>query len=334
MQSRPPSSALGDDPRGSGRPRRRGGLVLPLALILVGVLILLRNVGLLPSEMWANAWRLWPLFLIALGLEPLLRRGGGPVSALGVLILVAIVVIAVAGPGFFPGFGDRGNGSGPSSSQVTGQSSNQGLQGARQADVSLQFGAGTLSVGALGDDSSDQVGQVSYSGRQNQAPTTSYTVDNGVGHLSYALRGSGGWLPWMPFGQDRGAQQVNVALTPRVPLTLSVQSGAADLTVDASRLLVSSLNVQIGASKADISLPAAAGTTTATVRGGAATVTLRIPTGVAAQIQQRGGLSTFQVDQGRFPQVGSGQYRSADYDTATDKVDLIVETGASTVIIE
>lgn len=314
------------DPRGSDRPRRRGSVVLPLALVAAGLILLLRNLGVLPSDVWANAWRLWPLLFIALGLELLLGRRG-PGSIFGVLILLVILGFAVASNAFgarpTPGGGRT----------VSGQTSSEPLQGAQKADVTVQLGAGTLSLGALDATASDQAGQVTYSGPENAAPKATYAVSNGVAQLSYALHGSGGGFPGFLFGQDNGTASVNVALTPSVPLTLNVQSGAADTSLDLSNLLVSSLTVQLGASRAEIDLPAAAGATTATVRGGAAGVTLTIPPGVAAQIQQRGGLSTFQVDQTRFPPVGAGQYRSPDYATAANKVDLTVETGASTVTI-
>ena len=47
----------------------------------------------------------------------------------------------------------------------------------------------------------------------------------------------------------------------------------------------------------------------------------------------RGGLSTVNVDQNRFPRVSDNLYRSPDYDTATNKVDLSIETGVTTIQI-
>ena len=71
--------------------------------------------------------------------------------------------------------------------------------------------------------------------------------------------------------------------------------------------------------------------TTAHISGGASTITLEIPQGVAARIQQRGGLNTLNVDQGRFPQQQEGVYRSTDYDTAQNKLDVTLETGVTTI---
>jgi hypothetical protein len=39
------------------------------------------------------------------------------------------------------------------------------------------------------------------------------------------------------------------------------------------------------------------------------------------------------VDQSRFPQVSDSMFRSPDYDTAQNKVDLNIETGVTTITI-
>jgi hypothetical protein len=52
---------------------------------------------------------------------------------------------------------------------------------------------------------------------------------------------------------------------------------------------------------------------------------------VVAQIRHRGGLSTVSVDQSRFPSAGEGVYRSPDYNTAQNKVDVNLETGITTI---
>ena len=69
------------------------------------------------------------------------------------------------------------------------------------------------------------------------------------------------------------------------------------------------------------------------MNGGAASVHVEIPDGVAAQIRVRGGLSTFNIDQTRFPLVSDGLYRSADYATAQNRVDLDIETGLTSIEI-
>jgi hypothetical protein len=126
--------------------------------------------------------------------------------------------------------------------------------------------------------------------------------------------------------------QMDLNLSPTVPIaTLNVKTGATDAHLDLSNLKVSSLDISVGAAAAWIRLPLAAGSTSAHISGGAATITIEVPQGVAAQIRHHGGLSTVDIDTDRFPQVSDGLYRSRDYETTQNKVDLFIETGLTTI---
>jgi hypothetical protein len=75
------------------RPPRRRGIFLPLMMILIGVILLLNSLGNLPGNAWSLLLRLWPLLLVAGGLDGLLR-GEGPIGeilwgGLGVLFLLS-----------------------------------------------------------------------------------------------------------------------------------------------------------------------------------------------------------------------------------------------------
>jgi hypothetical protein len=65
--------------------------------------------------------------------------------------------------------------------------------------------------------------------------------------------------------------------------------------------------------------------------GGAATFSIEVPEGAVAQIRHRGGLSTLNVDINRFPQVSEGLYQSPGYDSASDRLDVSIETGIATI---
>jgi hypothetical protein len=80
-----------------------------------------------------------------------------------------------------------------------------------------------------------------------------------------------------------------------------------------------------------VRLSEAAGTTAARISGGASTLTIDVPATTALQVQFMGGVSSLNVDQSRFLPAGDNLYRSPDYDSAQNKVDLRIEAGASTV---
>jgi cell wall-active antibiotic response 4TMS protein YvqF len=304
------------------RQRRRGGVVGPLILIFLGSVFLLENTGYLPPNFWVNLWRLWPLILVLVGIELLLaHRVPWPALALlGAVVLVCGAVVTNWNVGT--------SGSGPS----TTRSVQTNLEGASQAAVTVRFGAGQLNVGPIEEPQPNELATMTYQGPAELAPVPRYQrVNGGVGQLEYQTNGRPGTFPFSG-GRSDNTARADLNFAPNVPITsFVVQTGATEAHLDLSTLRVSAIDMSIGAATAWVRLPEAAGSTTAHISGGASTITLEIPQGVAAQIQLRGGLSTLNIDQTRFPQVGDNQYRSPDYATAQNKVDITLETGVSTI---
>lgn len=299
---------------------------MPLILIFIGAIFLLENTGYLPPNFWLNLWRLWPLVLVLLGVELLLKHRVPWLALAG----LAVVVLVLGAAGMYL------RGAGSSDAGPTQSFSNQTfLGGATQAAVTIRFGAGQLNIGPLGQAQPDQLANMSYQGPQQLAPLPRYTPSSGgVGQLEYQSnpRGAPGFVP---FGDGHAdSAQLDLMLAPNVPIaSLSVQTGATDAHIDLSSLRVSTMDMSVGAANTWLRFPESAGLTTAHISGGASTITLEIPQGVAAQIQHRGGLSTLNIDQKRFPQISDSLYRSPDYDTATNKLDLSIETGVTTLEI-
>jgi hypothetical protein len=296
-------------------------------LIFFGVVFLLQNTGMLPANFWTNLWRMWPLLLVLVGIELLLAHRI-PWLALAGLATIVLVVCAVATmtPWSIGGTNTPGVNT---SSQIN-------LDGASQAAVTVRFGAGQLVVGPIDQAQATALASMTYQGPPQLAPEPRYTpVSGGVGQLEYQSRAQNmpSFVPFMGGNSDAVAQ-MNLNLAPGVPInSLNVQTGATNARLDLSNLDVKSLDMSIGAATSWIRFPQAAGLTRANISGGASTLTVEIPLGVAAQIQHHGGLSTLNVDQSRFPQVSEGVFRSADYDTNPNKVDLDLETGVTTITV-
>jgi hypothetical protein len=112
-----------------------GGFVGPTILIGIGILLLLSNLGMLQWSVWETIGRLWPILLIAAGLDTLVGRRsavGSLLSALIVLALIAGGVWLIAAPAgtlaFAPG------------REFSGQDVSQSLDGARLAEISIRPG--------------------------------------------------------------------------------------------------------------------------------------------------------------------------------------------------
>jgi hypothetical protein len=303
-------------------------VVWPLILIFVGAVILLENTGYLPPNFWMNLWKLWPLVLVLAGAELLLAHRVPWVALAGVAAVVLVLGAVVTNAGVAP-IG--------TSAQPINTTKQTDLNGASQAAVTVRYGAGQLTLGPISQPQPDELATMTYDGPPQLAPQPRYTpVNGGVGQLEYQT-GQGGPGPgFNPFAaQNNSPARMELNLSPAVPIaSLNIQTGATDARLDLSSLHVATLDMSVGAATAWVRFPEAAGLTTAHISGGASTITLEIPDGVAAQIQHQGGLSTLNVDQTRFPAVNESTFRSPGYDTAANKVDLVIETGVTTITVQ
>jgi hypothetical protein len=121
-----------------------------------------------------------------------------------------------------------------------------------------------------------------------------------------------------------------VGLAPDIPLDLRFDTGASRSVLDLRGLLVRNVELHTGASQTRLIVPDAAGATTIKAEAGAASLTIEIPTGVAARIRTRMALGSSQVDESRFPRTTDG-YESPDFATATNRVELDLQGGVGSL---
>ena len=124
----------------------------------------------------------------------------------------------------------------------------------------------------------------------------------------------------------------NVSISSAMRLVLDVETGASDTRLDLADLKLDELYLKSGANATAITLPDNAGFTRTRIESGAASVEIRIPEGVAASIRSRAGLSSVMVDSNRFPRQGE-VFQSADYQEASNKVELDIQIGVGSVAI-
>jgi hypothetical protein len=72
--------------------RKHGdGLLSGLFLVFLGIVFLLTNLGLVPSSVWSELWKFWPVLVILLGLR--LLAGRNIVSRI-IIALITLFVFA------------------------------------------------------------------------------------------------------------------------------------------------------------------------------------------------------------------------------------------------
>ncbi len=131
-----------------------------------------------------------------------------------------------------------------------------------------------------------------------------------------------------------GGRLWEIALTPDLPLALTIDGGNGAMTADLMGLTLSTLAIDSGNGSATITLPS--GDYEARVDSGNGSVTVLLPGSVAARVEYNTGNGRVRVDD-RFERLrgdsDDGIYQTAGYDTADGRVLLIVDTGNGSVTI-
>jgi len=309
-----------DQDRPKKQRRRTMNLAGPLILITLGLVFLMANLGMLGASPWQLLWRWWPLILIVVGLEILigvLGRWSYVLSAiLGILVVIAtlslVAYLLLVGP-------QLGVGTPPEyTSHLT-----QPLGDVTRAEVNLDLSFGTFRVSAL-PAGTENLLEASFAGHgDDEKPPVSreYRETGGVAMLTLESEGpqvsfGGGWPEW------------DLRLSPDVPLTLKVDAVMGTYDLDLRDLPATDVELDAVMSTSKVYLPAR-GRTLIRISGVMDTVEIVVPAGTAARIHTR-GLSFVNVDKNRFPRRGD-VHESADFDTATNRVEIFIESVMSTV---
>lgn len=231
---------------------RRGLLFWGLFFIPLGAVPLLVRAGALDPNVVANAWRLWPLLLVALGLTLIVGR-----SRAGILgtVVAALALGTVAGGALAATTPWMGNVGGCSSS---GSEADQRFEQAGTftgpAAVSLDLNCGTIDV-AVQPGSDWRVG-ANYRDKpprlESSATSLKLNSPDGFGDLRQA------WQVTLPADQTSDIEITANASTGTIGLagatlaTLKADLNAGDLRIDATEGRVSTMDVAVNAGRVRI----------------------------------------------------------------------------------
>jgi hypothetical protein len=293
---------------------RTRGLLFPLALIVIGGLVLLANLGVLSSQALQRLADLWPLLLVIIGLQLILNHTlpKPQATVIGLAATAVIVVAAVVYAALAPStaFGTQH------------VSSSERIGGLSAGILELNYSAASVSIraGALGDNLY-QAG-IDYPAGENP-PAVS--VDQQTGTV--AINDNSNFGGFHFFGSNK--RRLSMTLTTHVPWTIRLSSGATDLKLDARELQLTNLQITGGASSVDGRLGTAKGTVGVNITGGASSISLQIPSGSQWSVSVSGGVSSVTVNGQSSGGIGDFTKQSSGYSGATDRFDIRVSGGVS-----
>lgn len=292
------------------RRRSRGGVLVPLILIALGVVFLLGNLGYLPPISIRAVAGLWPLILVLVGIEILFARRE-PLLALGLqLVAIALGVALVAGqpPGLFASVGAT------SSQEVVAR------DGATSLDLRVSGVAGEFVVSG----GASALVDVRSEGGEIRVRTER---DGGRAEVRVDPAGA-----FDIFAFDRGGSSAEVRVASDVPVRVQLEGAAGDFRLDMSEMRVTSVDVEVGAADLVVVLPRPQGEIPVRIEAGAAKVTIEVPDGIEARVSVTGGAVSLDSDNARLVAAG-GAAQTAGYAGSLARVIVTVEAGAVSVRI-
>jgi hypothetical protein len=135
------------------------------------------------------------------------------------------------------------------------------------------------------------------------------------------------------FFQDRRFV-LDLELNTSVTWKIAVDGGASSDSLKLSNVHVADIKLNTGASHEDITVGIPAGSVPITVDGGALTVNVHRPKGVAASVAVSGGAVNLTFDGRQSHAVGTVTAQTSDYNRASDRYQIQVNGGASNVTVD
>jgi len=295
----------------------RRSLIGPVILIGLGIVFLLNNLGVLSWSVWEVIFRLWPVLLVAAGLDLLLGRRSIWGSLLALVLTVAIVagVLWLFGSGIIRG------------REAAAEEVAQALGGATQARVIIAPAVGSLRVESLAESDNLIAGVIHPVSGENV--NRDFTVEGET--ATFTLQSAGSFGPFTPFfGSWGGEPGWDLGLNGEVPLELEVSMGVGESDLDLEELQVSDLTVSMGVGQTTVVLPAV-GRFQAKIDGAIGQTVVVIPRGMEARVQVDTGLAGSRLPAGYRQQ--DDVYTSPGYASAEDRVDLEVSQAIGNVSI-
>ncbi len=317
------------------------GIVGPTMTIGIGAIFMASNLGYLGWDSWMTIWRLWPVVIIAVGLEIFLGRKNIVLAMFGVALSLALL-----GGGLYLSGGISGVDSTlPAGEVVIGTDIAQALDGAESAKVRIDSSVGELTVNAL-DASKNLIEGTIYS-VERETIIENYEMSGDM--IDYYLRSE--WTPGGVNFNDRTQRlSWNLSLNNTIPLDLKISLGVGESTLDLSELDVSALDLSIGVGQTTVSLPIgeytaqvdggvgqttieipAEGQIKLNVDGGVGEIVIKLPEDMAAKINVDRGISGLSVPAG-FDK-NEDTYTSANFDDAENWIEINIDQGVGNIAI-
>lgn len=292
---------------------RREGIVAAVFLIGLGAVFLLSNLGYLRVNVWEIVIRLWPIFLVAIGMDIVIGRRSAIGALVGVILVLALLLGALWWFVASPDLGQL-----PTTLEIS-----EGLEGAGQARVTIDIATGSLRLNAQSEPNGLVTGVVRLPG----SPQLSHDLDIIDQTAVFSLQGESYVSTFFPGGADDG-WNYDLSLSPAMPLELATNTGAGLSQLDLSGLIITSLDVSYGVGGLTVVLPEEA-QFSGEIDGAIGQIVLLVPRSLGVRLTVDTGLAHLSLPDDFNSEAGV--HTSPDYNRAEQRVDLEVRQAIGNV---
>jgi len=293
--------------------RMRNGAIL----ISAGVVLLLNTTGHLFWPVWVRIFSLWPVALIAIGIELLFKKTR--VSFLTILSPL-LFLAAILGPAFFYD-SDIGKIYRASQEYHWSEDLDSTLT---EAKVTVRLNAGNLKISS---DSDKLVSaELEYFKKEPLLVYERINLDRSA--LVKITDRERKWLEWnLSKGRFLGAwdeKSWEVRLTDLIPIDLRVYVKASEADMDFSDLKIRDFDLEAKASDVDIKIGDLTEKITARVESKAARLTIFLPEDMGLSVENHTNLSSTSFSWLTLKEIDN-TYQTPDFDQAPQKLTLYLE---------
>ncbi len=292
---------------------RREGWIGSTLLIALGVVFLLSNLGYFSMSVWEVLLRLWPLFLLAAGLDILVGKRSWLLSLLGLLFILLIL----GGSLWLL------SGGVVSVEPITTSQVQQSLEGANSARVEINIPAGSIKINETNNP--DLLLEGTFPGNENYSMGKDFTIQDGKAAL--VLRSTGDNSFWMNSNQSTS----NIRINSQVPLDLIVKLGAGEINLDLQKFYLSAISAEMAVGETTINLPTGV-SFNGSLRGAIGQIVIKVPQDVGLRVVGETGLVNIQTPAGFSKE--NGVYTSANFEQMDSQIQISVGLAIGSVIIQ
>jgi len=287
-----------------------------MILILVGILLTLQNLNVIDFD-WYNLWRLWPVILVLWGVSII------PVKNIIKIILVLIILSASTfymmqesvrwhDTDYSISFND-------SIGELNQEFTISYEDSALFANLDMEIAASTF---LLVDESYDLI-DFNKRGSMIDYKYTIKKIDSTVDVNIYIDES-------VKF-KSNNHNRVDMSLNPQPIWDLNFEIGAADANLDLTGLKINRINIEGGAAAIKVKLGDKNPVTNMNIETGASSIKVLIPKESYCELNITSVLSGKKIP--GFEKVDRGHYTTDNYEEATNKIYIVVETAISSYSI-